>query len=135
MRIGRKAFVTLAQLAAIAVIFSTVAQAQHGSAQPSIGTFLSAVNSASEEIKALAAEKSVTVHDVHVVNIASFTNDGNKATVAKAIAKNEAGIAALRDALKSYPAVVSALSDAGVSMSQVIAVEVDRGTEVHVFYQ
>jgi hypothetical protein len=135
MKIGKKAFGTLVQVAALAVIFSTVAHAQHGTAPPSVATFLSAVNSTTAELKSLAAEKSVTVHDVHVVNIASFANDGNKATIARAIAKNEAGTAAVRDALKSYPGIVSALSTAGVSISQVIAIEVDPGSEVHVFYQ
>src|SRR5829696_1082767 len=85
----------------LAVSVSSVASAQHGSGEPGIASFLSAVNSVGDEIRALNGEKSVTANDVHLISVQKLSNAGNAATLTKAIAKNGAQIAALRNAIRS----------------------------------
>jgi aminoglycoside/choline kinase family phosphotransferase len=119
----------------MAATFSTAAAAQHGSGEPGVASFLSAVNSVSEEIRALNAEKNVTANDVHLMSVAKLTNPGNAATLSKAIAKNSAQIAALREAIKANAAISAKLAAGGVSVDQVVAMDVNAGTEIHIFYQ
>ena len=119
----------------LAVSVSSVASAQHGSGEPGIASFLSAVNSVGEEIRALSAEKSVTANDVHLISLQKLSNAGNAATLTKAIAKNGAQIAALRDAIKANAAISAKLAASGVSVDQVVAMNVNPGSEIHVFYQ
>ena len=97
MRLTRKLLGAVARVAILAIVWSTVAKAQAGSGQPSITTFLSAVNSSDDEIKALNAEKTVTANDIHLVNVAKISNAGNSATIAKAIAKNAGQIGEMRE--------------------------------------
>lgn len=131
-----KSFVKiLSLLVMLGVTLSTAASAQHGSGEPGVATFLSAVNSIGEEISALNAEKSVTANDIHLMSIQKLSNDGNVATLNKAIAKNAAQIATLRTALRSNTAVMAKLAAGGVSVDQVIAMNVEAGSEIHVFYQ
>lgn len=131
----RGLFRIVAAVTALTLSVSAVASAQHGSGDPGIASFLSAVNSIGDQLKALNAEKKVTPHDIHVVNMAQLANDGNSVVLNKAIAKNSAQIATLRDALKNNPAVVAALSSGNVSIAQVVAIDVDAGSEIHVYYQ
>jgi hypothetical protein len=126
---------TLAGLAIVALAWSTVAAAQTGSGQPGVVAFLSAINSTGDELKALNAEKSISTHDIHTFSLEKISNAGNTAAISRAIAKNSAQIAVLRGALKTNPTVVAALSAAGVSVDQVIAIDVDPGSEIHIFYQ
>ena len=128
-------FRIVAAVAALTLSVSAVASAQHGSGDPGIASFLSAVNSIGDQLKALSAEKKVSAHDIHVVNVAQLANDGNSVVLNKAIAKNSTQIATLRDALKNNAAVVAALSTANVSVGQVVAIDVDAGSEIHVYYQ
>ena len=128
-------FRTLAIVSAFAFAWSTTASAQVGSGQPGVASFLSAVNSTAEELRALSAEKSLSTHDIHVVSLEKISNAGNSATISKAIAKNAAQIASLRDALKANATVSAALSAAGVSVNQVVALDVEPGTGIHIFYQ
>jgi hypothetical protein len=126
---------TVAGLAIVAFAWSTVATAQAGSGQPGVVAFLSAVNSTADELKALNAEKSISTHDIHTVSLEKISNAGNTAAISRALARNSAQIAVLRDALKSNQTVVAALSQAGVSIDQVVAIDVDPGSEIHIFYQ
>ena len=119
----------------LAVSVSSVAFAQHGSGEPGIASFLSAVNSVGDEIRALNAEKSVTANDVHLISVQKLSNAGNSATLTKAIAKNGAQISALRDAIKGNAAISTKLAASGVSVDQVVAMNVNPGSEIHVFYQ
>ena len=120
---------------ALAVSASSVASAQHGSGEPGIASFLSAVNSVGDEIRALNGEKSVTANDVHLISLQKLSNSGNAATLAKAIAKNGAQIATLRDTIKGNAAISAKLAASGVSVDQVVAMNVNPGSEIHVFYQ
>jgi hypothetical protein len=126
---------TLAGAAMISLVWSTVAIAQIGSGQPGVAAFLSAVNSTADELRALGAEKSLSTHDIHVVALDKISNAGNSATISKAISKNSAQIASLRDALKANPTVTAALTAAGVSVNQVVALDVEPGTGIHIYYQ
>jgi hypothetical protein len=135
MSIGRKVLNTIARVTAVTLLYTSVARGQAGSGQPGVGAFLSAVNSTAEELKALGAEKSVTKNDVHIVSLAKISNEGNSATISKALAKNAAQIEQLRESLKNNAAISSALAAAGVSISQVVALEVQPGTHITVFYQ
>ena len=119
----------------LAVSVSSVASAQHGSGEPGIASFLSAVNSVGDEIRALNGEKSVTANDVHLISVQKLSNAGNSATLTKAIAKNGAQISALRDAIRGNAAISAKLAAGGVSVDQVVALHVDHGSEIHVFYQ
>lgn len=119
----------------LAAAVSTVASAQHGSGEPGIAAFLSAVNSVGDEIKVLNAEKSVTANDIHLMSMQKLSNTGNAATLNKVIAKNAAQIAALRDALRGNAAISAKLAAGGVSIDQVVAMHVDTGSEIHIFYQ
>lgn len=119
----------------LAVSVSSVASAQHGSGEPGIASFLSAVNSVGDEIRALNGEKSVTPNDVHLISLQKLSNSGNAATLTKAIAKNGAQIAALRDAIRGNAAISAKLAGGGVSVDQVVAMHVDHGSEIHIFYQ
>jgi hypothetical protein len=113
----------------------TVASAQHGSGEPGIASFLSAVNSVSDEIKALNAEKDVTVNDIHVVSVQKLSNAGNAAALNKAIAKNAAQIALLRNAIQGNAAITTKLAASGVSVDQVVAMDVQPGSTIQIFYQ
>ncbi len=128
-------FKILTLVVALAVTMSTVASAQHGSGEPGIASFLSAVNSISDEIKALNAEKSVTANDIHLVNVANMSNPGNAATLSKVIAKNVAQIAALRNTLGANATIAAKLAAAGVSVDQVVALAVQPGSAIYIFYQ
>ena len=126
---------TLSLVMILAATLSSVAYAQHGSGEPGVANFLSAVNSVSNEIRALNAEKTVTANDVHLMSVAKLSNPGNAATLNRAIAKNAAQIAALRETIKGNAAISAKLAAAGVSVEQVVAMDVDPGTEIHIFYQ
>ena len=131
-----KSFVKILSLVTmLAVTLSTAASAQHGSGEPGVATFLSAVNSIGEEISAFNAEKTVTANDIHLMSVQKLLNAGNATTLNKAIAKNAAEIATLRTALRSNTAVMAKLAASGVSVDQVIAMHVDVGSEIHIFYQ
>ena len=126
---------TVAGVGIVTLAWTTVAAAQAGSGQPGVATFLSAVNSSGDELKALNAEKSISTHDIHTVSVEKISNAGNTAAISRAIAKNSAQIAALRDALKTNQTVLAALTAAGVSIDQVVAIDVEPGSEIHIFYQ
>ena len=102
MKFKRKLLGMAASVATMAVILSTVSKAQAGSGQPSVASLLSAVSSADAEMKALAVEK-VSPQDVRLVNVASIANDGNRATIQRAIAKNAGPIGEMREALQKNP--------------------------------
>ncbi len=126
---------TVAHIAVLSLAWSVVANAQAGSGQPGVATFLSAVNSVNDELKALAAEKSISAHDIHAVSVERITNAGNTGAISKAIAKNSAQITLLRDALKNNQTIMTALAAAGVSVNQVVAIDVEPGSTIHIFYQ
>jgi aminoglycoside/choline kinase family phosphotransferase len=134
MKLKRKLLGMAASVATMTVILSTVSRAQAGSGQPGVAALLSAVNSADAEMKALAAEK-VTQQDVRLVNVATIANDGNRATIARAIAKNAGPIGEMREALQKNAAVMAALRAAGVSVNQVVGVDVEHGVAIDIFYQ
>ncbi|HVD59709.1 MAG TPA: hypothetical protein VNC11_02475 [Gemmatimonadaceae bacterium] len=134
MKFKRKLLGMAASVATMAVILSTVSKAQAGSGQPSVASLLSAVSSADAEMKALAVEK-VSPQDVRLVNVASIANDGNRATIQRAIAKNAGPIGEMREALQKNPIMMAALRTGGVAVSQVVGVDVDHGISVTVFYQ
>jgi hypothetical protein len=131
----KSTFRILALVAVFAFTWSTVGSAQVGSGQPGVAAFLSAVNSTADELRALGAEKSISTHDIHVVSLAKISNAGNSATISRAISKNSAQIASLRDALKANGTVMAALSGAGISVDQVVALDVEPGTGIHIYYQ
>jgi hypothetical protein len=131
----RSKFRTLANVAVFALAWSTVASAQFGSSQPGVATFLSAVNSTAEELRALSAEKSLSTHDIHLVSVEKMSNPGNSSKIERAISKNAAQIAALREALKSKQTVMAALSGGGISIGQVVAMDVEPGGQIHIFYK
>jgi hypothetical protein len=135
MKITRKLLKTAAGIGAMAVIMTSVSRAQAGSAQPGIASLLSAVNSADAEVKALGAEKSLTAHDIHLVDVNKIANDGNRATIQRAIQKNAGPIGEMREHLQKNATIMSVLNAAGVSIGQVVAIDVDHGQEIHVFYQ
>jgi len=134
MKFKRKLLGMAASVATMAVILSTVSKAQAGSGQPSVASLLSAVSSADAEMKALAVEK-VSPQDVRLVNVASIANDGNRATIQRAIAKNAGPIGEMREALQKNPIMMAALRTGGVAVNQVVGVDVDHGISVTVFYQ
>ena len=134
MKFKRKLLGMAASVATMAVILSTVSRAQAGSGQPSVASLLSAVSSADAEMKALAVEK-VAPQDVRLVNIATIANDGNRATIQRAIAKNAGPIGEMREALQKNPIMMAALRAGGVGVNQVVGVDVDHGISVTVFYQ
>jgi ABC-type glycerol-3-phosphate transport system substrate-binding protein len=125
----------LAAVATLTATAGTVASAQDGSGPPGIVSFLSAVNSITDEIKALSAEKNTCANDIHVVDVQKLRNAGNEAVLNKAISKNSPQFATLRGALKNNPAIVAALARANVSVDEVIALDVEPGTGIHIFYQ
>ena len=134
MKFKRKLLGMAASVATMAVILSTVSKAQTGSGQPGVAMLLSAVNTADAEVKALAVEK-VAPQDVRLVNVATIANDGNRATIARAIAKNAGPIGEMREALQKNAIIMGALKTAGVSVNQVVGVDVDHGISITVFYQ
>ena len=134
MKFKRKLLGMAASVATMAVILSTVSKAQAGSGQPSVASLLSAVSSADAEMKALAVEK-VAPQDVRLVNVATIANDGNRATIQRAIAKNAGPIGEMREALQKNPIMMAALRTGGVTVNQVVGVDVDHGISVTVFYQ
>ena len=135
MSIGRKVLNTIARVTAVTLVYASVARGQVGSGQPGVATFLSAVNSTADELKALSSEKSVTKNDIHVVSLSKISNSGNSATISKALTKNAADIEQLRASLQSNPAIVAALSAAGASVGQVVAIDVQPNTGITVFVQ
>jgi predicted ATP-dependent Lon-type protease len=124
-----------ARVVIMAVISTKLASAQQSSGHSGVASFLSAVNSANDELKALSAEKSVSAHDIHLVSVQQLTNPGNSTVITKAIGKNSSQIAALREALKNNSAVMAALAAGNVSLDQVIALEVQPGSEIHIYYR
>ena len=126
--------VLLANIAIMALVSSTVATAQVGSGQPGVAALLSAINSADAEVKALRAEKSVSVHDIHLVSVAKIENAGNRATIERAIAKNAGPLGEMREAIGRFDGIVKALASGGVSLSQVVALDVEPGGS-YIFYQ
>ena len=126
--------VLLANVAIMSFVSSTVATAQVGSGQPGVAALLSAINSADAEVKALRAEKSVSIHDIHLVSVAKIENPGNKATIDRALAKNAGPIGEMREAIGTFDGVVKALAAGGVSLSQVVALDVEPGG-TYIFYQ
>jgi hypothetical protein len=125
----------IASAAVLVTASSRVATAQAGSALPGVAAFLSAVNSAPDELKALKAEKSLCCHDIHTVDIGKITNAGNSAVISRAIEKNATQIAELREGLKSNETVIAALAAAKVSLDRVIALDVKPGIDIHIFYR
>jgi hypothetical protein len=126
--------VLLANVAFMALASSTVATAQVGSGLPGVAALLSAINSADAEVKALRAEKSISVHDIHLVSVAKIENAGNKATIERAIAKNAGPLGEMREAIGRFDAIVQALAAGGVSLSQVVGLDVEPGG-IYIFYQ
>ena len=121
---------------AIMTVFSTTAlTAQVGSGQPGVAALLSAINSADAEVKALNAEKSVSAHDLHLVAVSKIANDGNRATIDRAIAKNAGPLGEMREAIGKNDVIVKTLAAAGVSVSQVVGIDVQPGSGIYVFYQ
>ena len=119
----------------MAFCVTTALSAQHGSSEPGVASFLSAVNSIPAEIKALNAEKSVTANDFHLVSLQKITNEGNASVLSKALARNSAQIAALREALRVNQTVMGVLASGNVSIDQVVALDVQPGSEIHIFHQ
>jgi hypothetical protein len=128
-------FRTLASVAMIAFAWTTVATAQIGSGQPGVAALLSAINSADAEVSALRAEKSISVHDIHLVSVAKIANDGNRSTIERAIAKNAGPLGEMREQIGKNDVIVKALAAGGVSMSQVVAMDVQPGGAIYIFYQ
>ena len=126
--------VLLANVAIMVFFSSTVATAQVGSGQPGVAALLSAINSADAEVKALRAQKNVSIHDIHLVSVAKIENPGNKATIERAIAKNAGPIGEMREQIGRVDAIVQALAAGGVSLSQVTGLDVEPGG-MYIFYQ
>ena len=126
--------VLLANIAIMTLVSSTVATAQVGSGQPGVAMLISALNSADAEVKALRAEKNISVHDIHLVSVAKIENPGNKATIDRTIAKNAGPIGEMREQIGRIDAIVQALAAGGVSLSQVTALDVEPGG-IYIFYQ
>jgi len=124
----------LASVATMAVVSSTVASAQVGSGQPGVAALLSAINSADDEVKALRAQKNVSIHDIHLVSIAKIENAGNKAAIDRAIAKNAGPLGEMREQIGKFDGIVNALAAGGVSLSQVTALDVEPGG-IYIFHQ
>jgi hypothetical protein len=99
------------------------------SSEPGIANFLSAVNTINDELRALGAEKSLSPNDFHLANLQKFTNPGNAAVLARAIQKNSAQIAVLRDALAKNAIIARVLANASVPIDQVLALDVLPGSE------
>ena len=125
----------VASLAMMTVFSTTALTAQVGSGQPGVAALLSAINSADAEVKALHAEKSVSAHDLHLVPVSKIMNDGNKATIDRAIAKNAGPLGEMREAIGKNDVIVKTLAAAGVSVSQVVGIDVQPGSGIYVFYQ
>jgi hypothetical protein len=119
----------------LAATVSSTAYAQHGSGEPGVATFLSAVNSVGDEIRALNAEKSVIANDIHLISVQKLSNPGNAATLTRAIAKNATQIATLREAVKANAGIAAKLAASGISVDQVVAMDVDPGSGIDIFYQ
>jgi len=130
----KKLSVLLANVAIMALVSSTVATAQVGSGQPGVAALLSAINSADDEVKALRAQKTVSIHDIHLVAVAKIENAGNKPTIDRAIAKNAGPLGEMREHIATVDAVVKALAAGGVSPSQVVGLDVEPGG-IYIFYQ
>jgi hypothetical protein len=128
-------FRILASIAVCAFAWSAVAYAQVGSGQPGVATLLSAINSADAEVSALRAEKSISVHDIHLVSVAKIANDGNKPTIERAIAKNAGPLGEMREAIGKNDVIVKGLAAGGVPLNQVVALDVQPGGSIYIFYQ
>jgi len=126
--------VLLANVATMALVSSTVATAQVGSGQPGVAALLSAINSADAEVKELRAQKSISVHDIHLVSVAKIENAGNKATIDRSIAKNAGPLGEMREQIGTFDAIVKAVAAGGVSLSQVVGLDVEPGG-IYIFYQ
>ena len=128
-------FRTVAAVTALTLSTSAVASAQHGSGDPGVASFLSAVNTIRAEMTALDAEKNLSPNDFHLANLQKFTNAGNAAVIAKAIQKNGHDIHELREALSRNAMVARALANAKVSVEQVVALDIQHGGESTIYYQ
>ncbi|MFN2601945.1 MAG: hypothetical protein ABR582_04205 [Gemmatimonadaceae bacterium] len=124
----------LASVATMVVVSSTVATAQVGSGQPGVAALLSAINSADAEVKALNAQKNVSIHDIHLVSLAKIENPGNKPTIDRAIAKNAGPLGEMREHIGTVDAIAKSLAAGGVSVSQVVGLDVEPGG-IYIFYQ
>src|SRR5438034_10034791 len=102
--------VLLVNVATMVVVSSTVASAQVGSGQPGVAALLSAINSADAEVKALGAQKTVSIHDIHLVSVAKIENAGNKPTIDRAIAKNAGPLGEMREQTENAYGIVQALA-------------------------
>jgi hypothetical protein len=125
----------VAAVAVLTLSVSAVASAQHGSGDPGVASFLSAVSTIRDEMTALNAEKRLSLNDFHLANLQKFTNPGNAAVVAKAIQKNSHDIHELREALGRNAIVVRVLANANVSIEQVVALDIQHGGESTIYYQ
>jgi hypothetical protein len=134
--VGMNSLLSIVALASTIIVAPlTTASAQHGSGEPGITSFISAVNSISDEIKALNAEKSCCVHDIHLVDLQKLSNPGNASVLNKAVTRNSGQIALLRDTLKANATVMSALLSGKVSIDQVVALDVQPGIAIYIYYQ
>ena len=124
-----------ALVATVAFVATAAAPARHDHSEPGLAAFLSAVNSIPDEIKTLNAEENVTAHDIHLISVQKLTNPGNAAAIAKAIGRNAAQIAALREALRNNQTVLRVLAAEGVPVDQVVAIDVQAASAIHIFYQ
>ena len=131
----RGLFGIVAAVTALTLSASAVASAQHGSGDPGIASFLSAVNTIRDEMTALNAEKSLSPNDFHLANLQKFSNPGNAAVLAKAIQKNTHEIHELREALGRNAVITHVLANANVSVEQVVALDVQHGGEFTIYYQ
>lgn len=128
-------FSIVALAATLVVAPVPVAQAQHGSGEPGVANFLSAINTIRDEMNALNAEKNVSANDFHLANLQKLTNSGNAAVLAKALQKNAHEIHELREALGQNAIVMRVLVNASVPLDQVVALDVQRGGEFTIYYQ
>ena len=105
------------------------------STEPGVANFLTAVNTISDELKQLHAEKKLSPHDFHFASLAKFSNPGNSAVLAKAIQKNATQIHELREELSRDATIGPIIAKAGITAEQIVAVDVQPGAEITVYYQ
>jgi hypothetical protein len=118
-----------------AVAVATPPAAFADSTEPGVANFLSAVNTITDEIRALNAEKSLSPNDFHFANLQKLTNPGNASVFARAIQKNSAQIHELREVLARNAIVSRVLANANVPVDQVVALDVQPGAELTIYYQ
>jgi len=103
--------------------------------EPGVANFLTAVNTISDELKQLHAEKKISPNDFHFANLAKFTNPGNSAVLANAIQKHAAQIHELREELTRDATIGPIIAKAGISGDQIVAIDVQPGAAITVYYQ